>query len=286
MQKLILSIGIGLLLLSNTPTHAQTTLYEQDFESPAVTDIVNTGQDTLRTGSSWCTEATRGKVATHNSDSVDFRSDQNDSYFVALNPQDSCGGFNTATLESNTFDFSAADSLYFSCRYFISEPFGWGTGTAEFTFDNGTSTFNIDTQFSDEGRWANVLVQLPDTMIHDSVTFTIDLGGGRGVGFDDIKITNYPADTSDDGGGTNISIPTHPAMSIYPNPAREKLFIEAPEMLSGTVSLYNMKGELKQRQPLNETITGMSVESLSPGLYVVVLESEETAPVYRKVIIK
>jgi len=171
--------------------YSQTTLFSEDFEISPVTSIVNISSGTLLDGPSPCGFATRGTTADFNSSNVDFLNLQNSSFFLGLNPEAPCGGFYNASLYSDTMDFSGIDSIFFKCKYFKSTTLAWGPTELNFVFDNLSSQFTIDSEFSTTDSWDSVVVSLPIGMISPNVLFTINLGGGEGVAIDDIEIVAY-----------------------------------------------------------------------------------------------
>jgi len=153
-----------------------------------------TGEIQLPDGPSACSKGSRGSTAAFNSLNVDFQVTQNASYFLGVNPEAPCAGFYNATLITDTvtgLDFSVADSLKFSCRYFKSTTLGWGATTLKIVFDNGTTTFTVEPEFITNDSWDNVDVGLPASMISTGIEIRIEnMGGGEGVALDDILIEN------------------------------------------------------------------------------------------------
>ena len=63
--------------------------------------------------------------------------------------------------------------------------------------------------------------------------------------------------------------------TIYPNPARDYFTIRSNFNLPASVELYNITGSLVNRQPVTSNLQQVSVQGLSPGLYVYRLVSKE-----------
>lgn len=184
----------AILCCAQIPVNAQI-YFQEDFEAIPVTTILNnlTGESQLPDGPPACAQGSRGNTADFNSTNVDFQNAQNASYFLGVNAE-VCGGFYNATLITDTvtgLDLSAADSLKFSCRYFKSTTLGWGPTTLKIVFDNGATTFTIESEFVTTDSWDNLEVGLPASMISAAVEIIIEnMGGGEGVALDDILIEN------------------------------------------------------------------------------------------------
>lgn len=196
-----LSLSLATLSLMN----AQTTVFSEDYETSPVTSMVNTFGLDVPDGGSPCGKASRGNTSDFNSGSVDFLNAQNSTYFLGVNPESPCGGYYTAEIEASGLDWSGTDSLVFSMRYFIGTGLSWGSTVLDVTFDDGTNTQTYDAEFSTIGAWTDFEVSLP-TVFADasSVTITINMGGGEGVGIDDFLIVNYEPTIS----ATPISLST------------------------------------------------------------------------------
>ncbi len=73
------------------------------------------------------------------------------------------------------------------------------------------------------------------------------------------------------------------AIKVYPNPAREVLYIESESNAHRVVSLYNVAGELIKEE-LDQRI--ISLESIVSGLYIVKIEEEGRISEQKIVVIK
>lgn len=213
------------ILLFFSQLQGQNILFEEDFESTPITTVENELDDTLWTGSSWCVQAARGMTSHHNSSNVDFKSSENGSYFLANNPEDSCGGANTATVVSDSSDFSGVDSIFFSTRYFMGDSIGWGAQTLRFDIMTSNDTTTLDTVFSDTSTWASVDMRISDNMIDDTVWFSIKLGGGEAVAVDDIMIY-APATT--DLNKMQQQKTQKKELQAYPNPFKGRFRVKNP----------------------------------------------------------
>lgn len=237
MKKLFIFLSNVLLI---TTLHAQT-LFLENFETSPVTSILNTwtGETQLPEGPPTCGKGSRGTTSDFNSTDVNFNNAQNSTYFLGVNPQSPCGGFYTATLMTDTLNFSGQDSLRFKCRYFKSTTLGWGPTSCMVVFAAGVSTYTISSQFSTTDNWSNLDVALPGFLIAPAVTFTITMGGGEGVGFDDIEVENISP--------TGVSnLQNHDGIKVVPNPSNGKITIQNNLYHSFVISrmeIYNVFGE-------------------------------------------
>lgn len=85
-------------------------------------------------------------------------------------------------------------------------------------------------------------------------------------------------------GTPNMDLDGHHSVKLYPNPAKEKLYISHNEAFNkGTISLYHLNGQLIKKQPFQST-QALSLEELESGVYIVVLESEK-GKISKKIII-
>jgi hypothetical protein len=66
---------------------------------------------------------------------------------------------------------------------------------------------------------------------------------------------------------------------LYPNPAHELAYLEAPE--NGLISLYSYSGELLSQQKVYTGISMLNLNTVSNGLYFLIFQGEHH--VYRSV---
>ena len=235
------------------------TLFLENFDTAPVTSILNNaGEGQLTTGPSPCSNATRGVAATFNSSGVDFKSSQNGSYFLGVNPKTPCGGTFTASLNTAPMNFSGNDSLRFKCRYYISNTLAWGPSALKITIsDGGSASFVMESVFSTKGDWSSVDVALPSALITSSVTITInEMGGGEGVALDDIEIINIPGKT----GIRNEGTAEH--NNLYPNPFSSNFTVVSP----GQLTIYNLAGEVVYSKQTTEQEV-INAQNWSEGIY-------------------
>lgn len=257
---------------------AQTILFEQNFETSPVTNILNNwgGETQLPEGPSACGKGSRGNTSDFNSASVDFINAQNSGYFLGVNPQSPCGGFYTATLITDSLDFSIADSLVFSCSYFITSTIGWGAGGITVSFND----FIIQSEFSSVNEWDTLVVGwVPDSINNDKVLIEITMGGGEAAGIDNIEVSwihwedvfnNYPSNN----------------VKLYPVPADDILVVELSNIQSGAVIEIT---DIQAKVVLTETFQNtnkntIDISHLKKGIYFAKISVTDCSPVFYKVI--
>ncbi|MFN5885284.1 MAG: T9SS type A sorting domain-containing protein, partial [Bacteroidota bacterium] len=74
------------------------------------------------------------------------------------------------------------------------------------------------------------------------------------------------------------------AVKIYPNPATEKLFIDASDDLIHAVSLHDLSGRQLLEKSFNQA-SEISLQGIPAGLYLLKLQGEEKS-VVKKIMIK
>jgi hypothetical protein len=65
-----------------------------------------------------------------------------------------------------------------------------------------------------------------------------------------------------------------PEISIYPNPAKESLFIRTTGGIEGTIALYNTLGEKILEQNINSNQTELNISRLSQGVYMLGIQNK------------
>ncbi|MFT6244767.1 MAG: hypothetical protein ACJAXI_001536 [Crocinitomicaceae bacterium] len=254
---------------SSLSASGQTVLFSEDFEASPVTNFLNTwtSETQLPDGPSPCGSSTRGNSADFNSSTVDFNVAQNGSYFLGLNPESPCGGFYNASLHSPTQDFSGlADSIVVSIRYFKSSTLGWGPSQLEIVFDNGTVTDTIRDQFATIDNWDVIDYVLPISMHKAIVDITINIGGGEGVGLDDMTVTRYLVIAS------TIEIAT--GLSLFPNPAKDQINIRSKSEHLLSWEIYGMTGNIVlSSNDINSLTENIDLSVLDNGNYIIRIET-------------
>ena len=67
------------------------------------------------------------------------------------------------------------------------------------------------------------------------------------------------------------------SISVYPNPAKDKVMIELPENTVGTLALFDMNGKIIRRQSANGNINTIDIAFLSAGTYILHLVQDGVA---------
>jgi hypothetical protein len=257
-------------LLLTICLNAQLVLFQEDFETAPVTSIVNDWTGTLPNGPSPCSQASRGTTADFNSSSIDFLNAQNPSYFLGVNPESPCGGFYNATLLSDSMDWSAADSIVFKCKYFMSIGLNWGSSKCEIILSDGVDADTISTEFISTNTWDSISVGIPLSLANPNVVMTINMGGGEGVALDDILILNYPA--------TEIKSQDNVLNAyVYPNPVSNYFYIESREKgLVYELSLMDISGRcIIKNEKIKDKLKQIDINHLLPGVYILYLRTTD-----------
>jgi hypothetical protein len=266
MKPKLLFLAVVVMFWMSIPVLKAQVLFSENFETSPVTSILNDlgGEVQLTEGPSPCGKASRGNTGIHNTASVDFLVGQNSTYFLALNPQSPlCGGYNVAYLHSMVLNFASADSLVFSCRYFISGTLGWGGPELQVNIKNGLSNHVIWSDFSVVGAWTNLTLGIPSAQIGASDSILILIGGGEGVAIDDITITNIPISSVKE---------QNPMADIIvsPNPVKDILRFNLGNIVCKQIILTDVYGKVL----LNETgefknQSSMNLSQFASGIYFV-----------------
>lgn len=233
MKITLFTTKLAVVLTVQLTTLQAQTLFLENFETSPVTSILNSGETQLINGTSPCGKGTRGNTTDFNSTNMSFNNTQNPTYFLGVNPETPCGGYYTATLNTTSLNFSGQDSLHFHCRYFKSTTLGWGSTLLEITFSNGTSNFSVNSEFSVTDNWTYLDIALPNFLIAPAVTITINqMGGGEGVGLDDIEVVNISTTGIEQYNSDNIK--------LYPNPFNNDITIVQLFQKSSELTIYNI----------------------------------------------
>ncbi len=71
------------------------------------------------------------------------------------------------------------------------------------------------------------------------------------------------------------------AFSVYPNPAKDKLYIDFNESKSGLVQIYDVTGKLVAEKNVTEQTEIINISELVNGMYIVQIRSEENSISYK-----
>jgi len=247
-------------------TSAQAVLFQETFEVGPVTSVLNTFGDTVQDGASPCGQASRGTTSDFNSLNVDYQNAQNSTSFLGLNPEAPCGGAYNASLYSDTMDWSGFDSLIFSCDYFKSTTLGWGATELEIIFNSSMGTDTIGAKLlSDTNNWGNVQVKLATSIIDSFVSIRINLGGGEGVGLDNILVNGYSP-------GAGVKSPQGEFAKVFPNPVSDYLHIETyAQSAVSHMDLFDAYGRRLITKRLSNKVYSFGMHKYPPGIYLIYL---------------
>jgi len=116
-----------------------------------------------------------------------------------------------------------------------------------FASGNGSVTFNVTGTATVDGTASFAL-----NLGSQTCTFTLDVVDPSGIG------------------SLNAN-----SIKVYPNPAKDQLFIQQEGSIATSVSIYNVMGQLQVQAPVNTTITTVSTQNLAAGMYLIQLETTE-----------
>lgn len=104
---------------------------------------------------------------------------------------------------------------------------------------------------------------------------TADITYGRlpnGTGPFNYMLPTFAAENTTLAGQTEVSLQE---MAVYPNPCKTETTVRVENFTETEIYLYNLKGELVSKKPLNGTQTTIDVSALSSGTYIVKLGTGE-----------
>lgn len=84
---------------------------------------------------------------------------------------------------------------------------------------------------------------------------------------------------------TSTQAYTIPDIKIYPNPAGETIHISNPQILVGTINIYNTMGQVLATQKIQDKEISISTENLPNGIYMVQLKTEKNI-INQKIIVQ
>jgi hypothetical protein len=59
------------------------------------------------------------------------------------------------------------------------------------------------------------------------------------------------------------------SISVFPNPAGDKLFIKSASVIDGTIRIFNLNGQIILETWSEKSLTEISTEHLRPGVYLI-----------------
>ena len=265
-------ITLILLLLTSFGVQSQTIFYEQNFEvTSPITNILNSNgggtfvESTLLEGPSQCGRASKGNTTVHNSANIDFNSTENSGEFLALNPEDPCGGVNDAYIQTTDIDLSAQTSqVYLSFRYLITTTNSFGGSYISLKAKNSSTDFLVidglsgSNPFTVEDSWTYYEVLLPMSANVADLNLEFEVGGGNGIAIDDIVVSSETVLSTNQFERENFG-------AIYPNPVKNNtLFFEKDEQKE--IFMYDMLGkEVFKKSGVSDRV---DIPKVLKGVYV------------------
>lgn len=191
-------------------------------------------------------------------------------------------GIRTMTLCGNTI-FAGSSNIYTSSDSGIT----WSVSSNGFTA-NGVRSFlaygniifaggnNQGVFFSTNfgANWENVTTGLPATTIYSLMISN----GWIYAGTYNAGVWKRPlAEIL-----SSVEEQNHLEISLYPNPAREKVIIESESIsINSIVKVFNMNTQLLIEKPLQRKTTEVDISMLSSGIYIVKVQNEQTIKVWK-----
>ncbi|MCD7972432.1 MAG: fibronectin type III domain-containing protein [Candidatus Azobacteroides sp.] len=98
--------------------------------------------------------------------------------------------------------------------------------------------------------------------------------------------TSLIVEIGEGGAGTSVNIPELSDMKIYPNPVEDILYIENPESVSYILILTDIHGTVCWKEEIRNLQSEIKVGNLVPGVYLLILSTEEGYTVSSQVLLK
>ena len=142
---------------------------------------------------------------------------------------------------------------------------------------------------NDESMGRAVVLQQPDCDDNTAIVEAIPETGCRFVRWDDNN-TDNPMQINHSGGGyvrrtaifqreTGIAAADVTAVSLYPNPTRDRLTVERPSAGPATFEVFNAKGQKVLSQTSDQAVVTLDVSSLAAGSYLLRVTTAEGSSV-------
>ncbi len=281
---------LAFLFVSTVVLSAQeTVLFEENFEVHPLTTFKNinsllaNSKSEIPKGVSTCGLASVGNASDYKSTNVDFKESENSTFLLGVNPQNPCGGYYTARVEySGNIDISSATSpVKFRCRYYKTSTLKWaGQTLLKVTVSDGINESVIESEFSETDIWTELEFDLPATITNSITQIKIDLGGGEGVGIDDVAIAYETVLSIDD------SQLQDNAVRVFPNPAGSQLFFttDRTAMNPQQIIIYDFSGRKVFTQKEINSDASINLSDLAKGLYILDFKIQQQS--FRKRIVK
>jgi len=107
-------------------------------------------------------------------------------------------------------------------------------------------------------------------------TYTVTITDGNGCSLTDSVVVSFPTFIDEE---INSSL-----ITIYPNPANSKLFIESEnDFKDAVITLYNINSQILLQQPLQKKITEFDISGFNGGIYFVKIQTNENVDVWKVV---
>ena len=170
----------------------------------------------------------------------------------------------TSWINVGTAGFSSAEADWISIAFSPSDqPY------VSFT-DWGDSTKATVMKF-DGTQWVNVGNEGFSVGEADYTSLAFNSSGDPFVAFSD-GANNYEATVMYYNVTAGIDVKQQPQLSVYPNPARDKITIGSSEIpVNGQLSILDISGKELLQQPINGQKTVIDISSLPGGVYIVKL---------------
>jgi hypothetical protein len=178
-------------------------------------------------------------------------------------------------------NWSGYDSIIFKVHYFKSNTLGWGPASLRFIFTNLSTTDTVETEFTSINNWDSITVKLASSMISSTVVISATIGGGEGVGIDNIKALGYLSTGLTENTQNN-------EWNVFPNPAENYFMLDLEKVQEKCLlDIYNTSGQ----SVISEYMTGgqthyINTETLVAGVYNILLKDAMGITQTKRLIIK
>ena len=106
-------------------------------------------------------------------------------------------------------------------------------------------------------------------------TYSYDALGNRKTKRKRIDVTSVP------------EVPKNNEFKVYPNPAKEQVTIECPENSVGKdIVMTDLNGRVILRKEITSIKQSISLDSISPGLYIISISKNNESIVYTHKLLK
>jgi hypothetical protein len=264
---------ITFLALISSATFSQTTIFSENFGSPSGTTTINSNN--YQNGSPITFSGTAEIRITTPSDNYAGASGNGCVFIGATLPTKTfqIEGINTLNHTNLTLSFGQYKGLDAASNEMTVEVSEDGTTWTQPTYTRssgpGTSVWTMITATGTIPSTANLRIRFTNP-----TNSTTALSVGYRI--DDIKLTGTPEVLNNDNN-------TITGLKIYPNPAKNTLFVTSDSFVEKQVELYNVLGKIALKA--NTSNAPINLSGLASGIYIVkVTEERKTAT--RKLVIE